>query len=138
MAKIIEGPGGARMLVSDDMPDDIDIGNEIVTTDETSEATVIDPVSVLLCFEKEEYPVVPVQANTYVVKKNLVKLSGVMLLADFAWLAENVDANLTHLEVRMDHRAFKVGVGIYNVEYMKAKDMNATTVYVHLSLKEHS
>ena len=66
MAKIIETEDGTRMIVSDDAPD------EIVSTDKwmkPSPATpepfmpTVDPVSVLLCFEEETFPTIPVQAN---------------------------------------------------------------------------
>ena len=138
MAKVISGPNGERMIVSDDMPEDVGFGNETEALAIAELPTVLDPASILLCFDKEEYPVIPVQTNTYLLKKDFVKLAGVMLLADFAWLAEQVDATLDHLEIRMDHRAFRVGVGPYKVDRLVGKDMNATTVSVHLSLKKHS
>lgn len=138
MAKVISGPNGERMIVSDDMPEDLGFGNETEALAIAELPTVLDPASILLYFGKEEYPVIPVQTNTYTLKKDLVKITGVMLLADFAWLAEHVDTSVDHLEITMDHRSFKVGVGPYEVNKLVGKDMNATTVSVHLSLKKHS
>jgi len=126
------------MLVSDDMPDEVELGNDIDSIGLVETPTVIDPASILLCYNKEEYPTIPVQANKYIVNKDCVKLVGVMLLADFAWVAEQLDIRVDHLEIRTDDRAYKVGVGPYAIERFVAKDINATTVHMHLSLKKHS
>lgn len=143
MAKFIEGKDGSRMLVSDDAPDDIDVGgNDIVWnnkdhTDGGLLLTKADPASILLCFAREEFPVVPVQADKFVVDDVKLKLVGTMLLVDYAWLLENLAETISHLEVRTTDRVYKIAAGPMMVLRFVGKDINATTVNVHLSFKRY-
>jgi len=143
MAKFIEGKDGSRMLVSDDAPDDIDVGgNDIVwnnkdRTDGGLLLTKAVPASILLCFAREEFPVVPVQADKFVVDDAKLKLVGTMLLVDYAWLLENLVETISHLEVRTTDRVYKIAAGPMMVSRSVGKDINATTVNVHLSFKRY-
>ena len=138
MAKIIETQDGARMLVSDDAPDDIVSTDQWVKpalTPSESLVPTIDPVSILLCFAEETFPIVPIQANTFLVKSDMFKLSGAMLLSDYAWMLANVKAKLSHMEIRNEHRSYKIAQGPLSIARFLGKDINASTVDVNVSFK---
>lgn len=135
MAKIIETEDGARMLVSDEAPDDIAVGNVWNPSEVKTLETVIAPSSVLLCFTEETFPIVPIQINKFSVQKNVVKLYGLMLFSDYAWLLTNIETSISHLEIRTEDRAYNVAKGSLQIASFVGKDINATTVNVYLSLK---
>jgi hypothetical protein len=142
MAKFIEGKDGSRMLVSDDVPEDIEFGgNEIMSNKEITskmmELIKADPASILLCFAKEDLPVVPVQADKFIVDEPKIKLAGTMLLVDYAWLLENLIESISHLEIRTENRIYKIANGPMLVTRFVGKDINATTVNVNVSFKRY-
>lgn len=137
MAKFIETKDGSRMLVSDDAPDDISVGGEGVENLMFAPLTKADPTSILVCFENEEYPIVPIQADTFLVNDAKLKLVGTMLLNDYAWLLEHCFESVSHLEIRTNERVYKVAAGPMLLTRFLGKDINATTVNVHLSLKRY-
>lgn len=142
MAKFIEGKDGSRMLVSDDAPDDIDVGgNETVWNKEIAnnvlQLTKADPASILLCFVKEENPVIPIQADKLIIDEPKIKLVGTMLLVDYAWLLERLVEPISHLEIRTEDRIYRIVDGPMLVTRFVGKDINAATVNVHLSFKRY-
>ncbi len=137
MAKIIETSDGIRMLVSDDAPDDIisdKWNNTSVATSEPFMPT-IDPLSILLCFVEETFPIVPVQANKFLVQNNKFNLTGTMLIFDYAWLLANIATKVSHFEIRMEERIYKIAVGPFSITRFLGKDINASTVDVNVSFK---
>ena len=125
------------MLVSDDVPEDIEeTGVRSLAKASTEAVTVIEPATVLVCF-RNEYPVIPVQASLFVVNDIKLKLVGVMLLNDYAWLLENMFEEISYLEVRTAARAYKVASGPITITRILGKDLNAITANVHLSLKKY-
>lgn len=141
MAKFIEGRDGSRMLVSDDAPDDIDTGDTswIKPMDSIPPPlTKIDPASILLCFTDENLPIVPIQADKFVVDDMKCKLVGTMLLVDYAWLlGKHTITQVDHLEIRIEERIYKIAEGPLMITRFVGKDINATTVNVHLSFKRY-
>ena len=144
MAKFIETKDGSRMLVSDDAPDDINVGGGDVENLVGAPLAKADPISILVCFANEKYPIIPIQTDTFVVNvdtfvvnSNKFKLVGTMLLNDYAWLLEHCVESISHLEIRTNERAYKVAAGPMLLTRFLGKDINATTVNVHLSLKRY-
>lgn len=140
MSKLIEGKDGSHMLVSDDTPDDISIGEEqiygfnpsILPTN-LAEST---PTSVLLCFVDDAYPIIPIQADTLAIKGDKVKVFGTMLLTDYVWFLEHIKTEVSHLEIRIEDRAFKVASGPLVISKFVG-NIEAITVNVILSLSRH-
>ena len=137
MAKIIVTEDGTTMIVSDDAPD------EIVSTDtwfKPKPATpetfmpVNNPVNVLLHFDEETYPT-PVQVNTFLAQDNKVKLTGVMLLSDYAWLLANIKAKLSYLEIITEEHSYEIARGPLLITRFLGKDINASTVDVNVLFK---
>lgn len=143
MAKLIEGKDGSRMLVSDDTPDEIEVSDpawDMWNKDNpiaSSSLTAVDPASILLCFVDDLFAIVPIQTDNFVVKANKAKIKGTMLLVDYAWLLEHIEEKLSHLEIRIEDRAYKVALGPFSISRFVGKDLNSTTVNVHLSLSRH-
>lgn len=141
MAKFIEGRDGSRMLVSDDAPDDIDTGDNswIKPMDSVPPPlTKVDPASILLCFIDENLPIVPVQADKFVVHDMKCKLVGTMLLIDYAWLlGKHITTQVSHLEIRTQERIYRIVEGPLTINRFVGKDINAATVNVHLSFKRY-
>lgn len=140
MAKYIENKDGSRMLVSDDIPDDINVDekawdNALMSIYQPT--TKAEPVSILVCLRNEECPVIPVQASLFVVNDTKLKLAGTMLLNDYAWLLEHSVEEVSFLEIRTVDKAYKVATGPFGITRILGKDLNATTANVHLSLKKY-
>ena len=129
------------MLVSDDIPDDIaneqeDLwDNALAGIDQP--ATKVDPISILVCFRNETYPLIPVQADLFVVNDIKLKLVGTMLISDYAWLLEHSAEEISFLEIRTVDRTYKVATGPLGITRFLGKDLNAVTANVHLSLKKY-
>jgi len=136
MAKYIENKDGSRMLVSDDAPDDLEI-IESSSWNKPEQLTVVDPVVVLLAFKDTTFPLVPVQLETFGVQGNKTKITGTMLLSDYAWLLENIKAELARCEIQTQQRVFIVSKGPLRISRFVGKDINAATATVHLSLNQH-
>lgn len=139
MAKFIENKDGSRMLVSDDAPDEL---HEIENISQWNKPnintlTAVDPVSILVCFRNEDFPVIPVQADLFVVNDIKLKLEGTMLTSDYAWLLEHSVEEISFLEIRTVDRAYKVASGPLGITRFSGKDLNAVTATVHLSLKKY-
>ena len=133
MAKFIVNKDGSRMLVSDDVPEDIE---ETGFSSPTKATTVVEPVNVLVRFSNE-YPTIPIQTSLFVVCDIKLKLVGTMLLNDYVWLLENRFEEISYLEIRTTERAYKVASGPIAIKRILGKDLNATTANVHLSLKKY-
>lgn len=137
MAKFIVNKDGSRMLVSDDVPEDIEETGFGSLTKATTEAIpVVEPVNVLVYFSNE-YPTIPIQTSLFVVCDIKLKLVGTMLLNDYVWLLENRFEEISYLEIRTAERAYKVASGPIAIKRILGKDLNATTANVHLSLKKY-
>lgn len=143
MAKFIEGKDGSRMLVSDDTPDELDVdaktpeSNWMKALTSTEALTPADPVSLLLIFEEEMFPVTPIQVDTFTVQNDKAKITGTMLLSDYAWLLENIHFKVAQIQIRTENKVYNVMPGPLDLIRLVGKDINATTVNVHLSLKRY-
>jgi hypothetical protein len=143
MAKIIETEDGTRMLVSDDAPDDITNESWFKPTptmqtsinDLKAFMPTVDPASVFLCFEEETFPTIPVQANTFLIHDDKIKLAGAVLFSDYAWLLANIGVKLSHLEMRTEERSYRIAQGPLSITRFLGKDINASTVDVYVSFK---
>lgn len=144
MAKFIEGKDGSRMLVSDDTPDELDVDAKTpesswmkALTFSTEALTPADPVSLLLIFEEEMFPVTPIQVDTFTVQNDKAKITGTMLLSDYAWLLEKKYFKVAQIQIRTENKVYNVMPGPLDLIRLVGKDINATTVNVHLSLKRY-
>jgi hypothetical protein len=143
MAKYIETKDGSRMLVSDDTPDEL-----------TEEVTVAAPVvlipvpqvqnnsvgavAVQLIFTDPAFPALPVRCTKCVATPTQVKVKGTMLLDDYAWLLEHISGRVSGLVlVTAEEKTYMAATGPFYIIQVAAKDINATTVNVHLSLSLH-
>jgi len=125
------------MLVSDDTPDELQEVESQWNKPNINTLTAVDPVSILVCFRNEDYPVIPVQADLFVVNDIKLKLAGTMLTSDYAWLLEHSAEEVSFLEIRTVDRAYKVASGPLGITRFSGKDLNAVTATVHLSLKKY-
>lgn len=147
MAKIIERQNGERIIVGNNVPEDIQYDTEAMdlflakkilkdqqnNTQKLSEMPIVKPTTVVLMFESEEYPAVPVQITKVKNSQDLIKISGTMLTSDFFWLIEKEVNSVKELITPLEHRTFTIK-GSYNIKYISAKDINEISVRVNLSL----
>ena len=148
MAKTIEGQNGERIIVSDDTPDDIQYGATNVQRflaarvqkeyTGTGSKSIIDPVALLLSFDEQNYPDIPVHLIDFSKKpQGRLRITGTMLSADFAFLLEKDIDIISRLTIGLENKSFEVVVGApYKITSLRAKGMNAVAVRVDLSLKK--
>lgn len=142
MAKIIEKPNGERILVGDDTPEDLIYDEDLVKPMDLSNAAkqiknnLLDPITALISFKEEEYPILPIQIGEYKVEENQIKLKGLLLTTDFAWLLSKKDSLISKIELSFPDRRFLL---VENVEIkkIKGKDMNMVTTTINLFLAKH-
>lgn len=145
MAKVIEKANGERIIVGDDVPEDIQydegaldrhLASFILNRYKNSEKqSVTDPTAILLTFPQEEYPVVPIHLTEMKTLKNKIIIKGTMLTSDYAWILEKDIKAIKLLSVKLEHRMFNLEHGApYQIHSISAKGINAIGVSLNLSL----
>lgn len=145
MAKIIEKPNGERIIVGDDVPEDLqyDVGaldNHLASVilnryKNPEQQSVLNPISLLLNFLEENYPIVPIHLTKMKRHKNKIILTGTMLTSDYAWILEKDIQTIKSISINMEHRMFSLEYGSpYLIHSISAKDINAVGVTLNLSL----
>jgi hypothetical protein len=138
MAKIIE-KNGNRILVSDNMPDDIlleedDPNNQLSVAN--IQKKIFEPVTALLTFKNEDYPTIPIEIISYKTFDNKLSIKGLMLTTDFAWLNTVKDSLVEKIELDLPNRRFTLCES-RQIKKIYAKDMNKVTSTVDLFLTKH-
>lgn len=143
MAKYIETKDGSRMLVSDDTPDELT--EEVAVAAPTALVPVpqvqnntVSAVAVQLIFTDPTFPALPVRCTKCVATPTHVKVKGTMLLDDYAWLLEHISGRVSGIVLATtEQKTYMAAKGPFYIIQVAAKDINATTVNVHLSLSLH-
>lgn len=138
MAKFIENKDGSRLIVSDDMPDiDYEEMESKQINIETENQTPDLPI-LLLSFIGDDTPKISIQCDKFSASNETAKISGLILLPDFAWIVENkqniqlCSATLERLE-----KNYLFLNDCYKFDKISAKDINSAVAYVNLLLKRH-
>jgi hypothetical protein len=145
MAKVIEKSNGERIIVGDDVPEDIQydegaldhhLASVILNRYKNPEKqTILDPTALLLTFQQEEYPVVPIHLVAMKTLKNKILIKGTMLTSDYAWILEKDIKTIKLLTMKLEHRMFNLEHGApYQIHSIAAKGINAVGVTLNLSL----
>jgi hypothetical protein len=146
MAKVIEKANGERIIVSDNVPEDIQYDEGALSDHLASvilkrykskeeEQSILNPIALLLTFEKEEYPVVPMHLTEMKRINNKIYVSGTMLTSDYAWMLEKDIQTIKLLTLNLEHRMFNLEYGApYQIKSIAAKGINAVGVTLNLLL----
>ena len=143
MAKVIEGANGERIIVGDDVPEDIQyddggldrhLTSVVLNQLKTNSGNVLDPASLFLYFKET---IIPVHLVAYTQRSKRIQITGTMLSNDFAWLLENKVETVNEYTIGFKEKevAFKDRHKILSI---RAKDMNAIAVTVNLSLERNT
>lgn len=145
MAKIIEKANGERIIVGDDVPDDIrydegamdqHLASVVLNRYKNPEQqSVLNPLALLLTFMEEEYPVVPIHLTEMKNLKNKIVVTGTILTSDYAWMLEKDIKTIKLLTLSLEHRNFNLEYGApYQIHSISAKGINAVGVTLNLSM----
>lgn len=146
MAKIIEKPNGERIIVSDNVPEDIQYDEGALDghlasvilkryKNKQDEQSVLNPMGLLLTFIEEEYPVVPIHLTKMKITNKKILVTGTMLASDYAWMLEKDIKKIKLLTLNLDHGMFNLEYGApYEIRSIAAKGINAVGVTLNLSL----
>jgi hypothetical protein len=145
MPKVIQKPNGERIIVGNDVPEDIQydegsldlhLASSIIKRQKNqAQDFILNPVSLLLTFPQEEYPVVPIHLTQMKKYKTKIVITGTMLTSDYAWMLEQDIQKIKTLSIDLEHKRFNLEYGTpYQIYSFTAKDINAVGVTLNLSL----
>lgn len=144
MAKIIERNNGERIIVSNNVPEDIEYEYDSESLDVYLASKILndakedkkpsEAVTVIFALPEENFPSIPLQLEKIKITDNRILLSGLILTSDFFWFLEKKVMKVNNLTVRLEHRNFNLNTQNYKIKFFYAKDINTVTVRANLSL----
>lgn len=143
MARIIDGPNGERMIVSEDV-EDLNYDSEAINLHLATQVLnqkkdgSTDPFNMILKFKEVAIPVQMMGYTEQPNRSDLLTIKGLMLTTDFIWLIESGETVIKSLGIRLGPQP-EIQIkkdSCFSIEKIKIKDMNTLSVAVNLSLKQ--